>query len=340
MRNIAIGCCALTLSLLAASPGLAQRKKPVRKAPPPSSAPAKAAPAPAPPPAAPAAEPAPESAAPPPAAPAPAAAAVVAEPAPARAEEPVESPGKAEKHEVRLLEAALALDFFQRHLSYGGDTQNVFPPYDMNGAPAAELSAGIFPYRTPSWSVGLSGRFAYAFALNTDFKVPNGNQSGKYTTRSSQYAIGPRGRYHFGRSSFVGLGVEYGGQNYSIDLPPPTPTNASVPDVAYSYLRPNVEARIDIVPNLAAVGNAGYLVVLNAGEILSDTYFVKSRSSVFAFDVNVGVAWEVAPHIEIHPAVDLRRYHFTFNPLLSDPRIATSANDMFLGFSLGVGYWM
>jgi hypothetical protein len=334
MRKIAIGCCALTLTVLA-TPAFAQRKKPVRKAPPPSAAPAAppaaAAPAPAPaappPAAAPAPEPTPEPA-------------LVPEPGPAKPEEAASGSKRKSEHESRLLDVGVAFDFFTRHLSYGGDTRNVFPPYDMNGGPAAEISAGVYPYRTDKWSIGITGAFQYAFALNTNFKVPSSGQTGKYSTKSSQFSIGPRGRYLFGQTGYVGLGVEYGSQSYSIDLPPPTATDASVPDVSYSYLRPNLEARVDIIPRLAVLGNLGYLAVLNAGEILSDTYFIKSRSSVFAFDFNLGATYEVAPHFEIRPGFDIRRYHFKFSPLATDPRIATSADDVYLGFSLGVSYWM
>jgi opacity protein-like surface antigen len=349
MRFLAIGCSTLALSLLA-TPALAQRKKPTRKNPPAAAAAPKAA---ATPPAAEAdteAEPEAEPPPPPPpkkkkpkahAAPPPEPEPVLTpDEGPARPEEAAGTAAKKSEHQVRLLDASLALSFFQRHLSYGGDTANVFPPYDMNGGPAAALEVGVFPYRTPQWSVGLTGGFQYAFALNTDFKVPMSNQTGKYSTKASQYDIGAKGRYHFGPTGYVGVGAEYGAQNYSIDLPPPTPTDASVPDVSYSYLRPNVEARFDVIPKLAILADAGYLLVFNAGEITSDTYFIKSRSSVFAFDVGLGVAYEVVPHVEIHAGVDYRRYHFKFSPLITDPRIATSADDSFLGFALGVGYWM
>lgn len=341
MRALAIGCSIVCLSLLA-TPALAQRKKPVRKNSP-AAAPAtpKAAPAPAEREAEPEAEPAPR---PPPkrgrAAARPAREPVVApEEGPPRPEQ-ASAPATQSQHVIRLLDVGLGLSFFQRHLSYGGDQNNVFPPYDMSGAPAAGLEVGVFPYRTTNWSVGVSGGFQYAFALNTDFKVPMANQTGKYATKSSQYNIGPRGRYHFGPTGYVGLGVEYGAQSYSIDLPPPTLTDASVPDVSYSYLRPNVEARVDVIPKLGILANVGYLVVFNAGEITSDTYFVKSRSSVLAFDVGLGAAYEVYPHVEIRAGVDFRRYHFKFSPLQTDPRIATSADDSFLGFALGAGYWM
>src|SRR2546421_3075176 len=110
-------------SLLAARPAIAQRKKPVRKAPPPSAAPVD-------PPTEPASAAVHESPAPP----TPPPAAVEARPAPEQPSTPAERNASTQS----LFEAELALHWFQRHLSFSGDRQNVFPPYDMSGAPAAE----------------------------------------------------------------------------------------------------------------------------------------------------------------------------------------------------------
>lgn len=313
---LARSCCAVLLTLLAASPAFAQKHKP-KKAP--HSAP-------------PATKAAPENETPP-------EVETASPPAPEESssdqdrDRATPTRVKATPVSSRLLEASLAFDWFTRHLKYAGDTQNTLPPYDAGGAPAASLSAAVFPLRTGEWSVGASGSFAYGF-------INSKANGGSYTTRANQYSIGARGRYHFGPIGYVGLGFDYGGQNYSIDLPPPTATNAGVPDVAYRYLRPSVEGRIEVIKSLSVLGRFGYLIVLSAGEIISNTYFIDSRSSVSGIDLGLTVAYEVYPHFEIRPGFDYRHYAFSFQPLPTDPRIASTASDTYLAFSLGVGYWM
>jgi len=245
------------------------------------------------------------------------------------------SHGKAPKVKARLLELSLGFDWFTRHLSYAGDTLNTLPPYELSGAPAVSLGAEVYPLREGDWSVGVAGSAGFGFVNS---KAANGSTS--YRSQANQFSIGARGRYHFLQTSWVGAGFDFGSQNYSVDDPPPTITNAGIPDMAYRFLRPSVEARIDVIKSLAVLGRAGYLIVLSSGQIESDAWFVDSRTSVSGLDLGVTVAYEVYPHFEIRPAFDFRRYAYSFQPLPTDQRIASTARDTYLSFSLGVGYWM
>jgi hypothetical protein len=198
----------------------------------------------------------------------------------------------------------------------------------------------VFPYRKGALSIGIAGAFEYAFALNSSYQAPGTSQSTNYSTKASDYSVGPVLRYAFGRQGAVGVGVQYGAQNYSVDLPPPTMTNAGVPDVAYRFVRPNLEGRINVIPSLNLVANVGYLFVLDAGEILSDTFFVKSHSSASAFDASIGAIDALGGGFDVRAGFDIRRYAFSFSPQPTDPRIASSASDTYWGIAAGVGYSM
>jgi len=344
MRSVAVVSGVVVLVSLITPHALAQKKKPPKK--PTSTAPAKpkpAAPKPAP-------APAPSASAAPSASTAPAPAPLPphttkkpTHPAPPEEPEPEEKPPerKAPVPFAPLFETGLGLHVFQRHLRYSGDQFNVLPPYDLNGAPAGSLIASVYPYRTRNFGLGLAGSFEYAFALGSTFKEPPpGQTASSYTTRALQYSIGPRAAYYFDRGSSVSLSVDYVGQIYSLDLPPPTMTQPGVPDVAYGSIRPSLTGRLGLSPQIALFAEAGYLFVLTAGEIISDTYFAKARSTVNGFEVGAGGAFQFSPQFGIRLAVDFRRYNLHFNPLASDPYIASGATDDYLGAWIGATYRM
>jgi opacity protein-like surface antigen len=237
-----------------------------------------------------------------------------------------------------LVELSVGLRGFQRHLSYNDDVNGVLPSYDLKGAPAGRIGVAFYPLRTPKLSVGLVGSFEYAFALGSTFKTPPmGVEAKTYSTSSMQYAIGLRGNLLLGTAT-VFAGVDYLGQSFIVNLPDPTASNASVPDVKYSVVRPNVGVRVPLGDKFAVLGTFGYLFVLGAGEITSPTYFAKERSSVSGIDLSAGVSYALSERLEIRPVLDYRRYGFTFKPVTTDPYIAGGATDQYLGASVSVAY--
>jgi hypothetical protein len=283
-------------------------------------------------------------------------------PAPA-AEEETEKPKESEKEKEKepehaadsgngagakpiLLDLGVGIRGFQRHLGYKDDWYGVLPSYDLNGAPEGDINVGVFPIKTPTGGLtaGLVGSFGYAFALGSTYKVPpmGSTTATKYTTKAMQFSVGAQANFIFGTSS-VSVAVEYGGQSYAVDLPPPSAANAQVPDVDYRFVRPNVSARLGVADKLAIRANVGYLVVLSAGEIVSDAYFASKNASVGGVDASVGIAYELAPHFEIRPSLDIRRYFYKFSwspasDILKAPYPAGGAIDQYYGISLMAGF--
>ena len=214
------------------------------------------------------------------------------------------------------------------------------PKYDISGAPAIALGAEWYPGASAGGfvgNIGLTAAFEYGFGFNSSYKTPPaGEEAKKYSTKAYQYALGLRYRIPFGGSE-LGIGVQYGAQVFSVDLPPPTLETPGVPDVAYNFVRPSLNARIALADSVALTLGLGYLVVLSAGEIIStdaDGYFPKSTSSVWGIDGNIGAAIKVAGPFEVRPAIDLRHYGFTFKPAADDRFQATAASDNYFGLSL------
>jgi hypothetical protein len=250
-----------------------------------------------------------------------------------------------------LLDLEVGARGFQRHLSYRDDLFHALPSYDLGGAPAATVAFGVYPIKTSSGSftLGLTGSFEYAFALGSTYKTPQAGQEGKtYTTKAMQYAIGLRGNFIFGTNT-VGIGAEYGSQTFEVDLPPPVlPTatsagNAGVPDVSYTFVRPNVTARFGLGDKVALLVGAGYLIVMSAGEIESADYFPadNGKASVAGVDANIGIAYEIANHIELRPRLDFRRYFYKFKPDIDyniSHWVAGGALDDYYGISVTLGF--
>jgi hypothetical protein len=243
-----------------------------------------------------------------------------------------------------LLDAEVGLKGFQRHLSYQNDVNNVLPNYDLSGAPAVAVDVGIYPIRTSSggFALGVTGSFENAFSIGTTYREPQQGQEGTHATSANAWAVGLRGNFIFG-STTLGIGTEYGAQNYTVDLPPPTAVNAQVPDVAYRFIRPSLNGRIGVSNHFALLASFGYLYMLSAGEIVSADYFRGDITTASGIDVGLGVGWEPIASLkgfELRPMLGWRRVSFTFktdptNP--NDPYIASGAHDDYLSLALMFG---
>jgi hypothetical protein len=239
-----------------------------------------------------------------------------------------------------LLDAEIGLKGFQRHLVYQNDANNNLPDYDLSGAPAIAIDVGIYPIRTSGFSAGVTAGFENAFSIGTTYREPQAGQEGTHATKSNAYSIGARGNLLFGSSS-VGIGFEYAALNYTVDLPPPTPDNAQVPNVAYRFLRPSLSGRFGVSSRVSLLAGFGYLHVLSAGDIVSSDYFPGSITTASGFDVNLGVAWAPIASMkafELRPMFGWRRIAFTFKPDPAvDPYVADGAHDDYLSLALMLG---
>jgi hypothetical protein len=246
-----------------------------------------------------------------------------------------------------LVDVTAALRGFQRHFSYADDIYNELPNYDLGGAPALALEAAVYPFKNSkgTLSAGIVGSFEYAFGLGTTYKVPTGSQAGSHSTTALGYSLGVRGNYAFGSTlaNIVSAGLEFGGQSFTVDHPPPVPGNANIPSVAYKFLRPNLMGRFPVMNKLSVIGTAGYLLVSSAGELVSPEYFRGDSSSASGLDLGLGAAYEIKMNpkgtikfLEFRPMLTFRRYSMKFNPAADDRFIASGATDDYIGLNLGV----
>lgn len=330
----------------------AQRKKP-KKRPAATAKPRPKATKPAAPEAAPAPEATPEEEAEPPPSKTKPPKPVDAEEKPPESSEETERPAEVDRDKDRdkdarlgsLLDLEIGMKGFQRHLVYQGDVNNVLPDYDLGVAPAVALAFGFYPIRTKtgSMSAGITGGFESGFSMGTTYREPQPGLDGTHDTTATAYSVGARVNFNFG-SNTVGVGGEYGVQNYKIDLPPPTPGNAQVPAVSYHMIRPNVTGRFGLGSKVSLLAGVGYLYVLSAGDIVSASYFRGPITTASGFDLDIGLGWSpftgTLKNVELRPMFAWRRIAFTFNTDSNNPDdhyIASGAHDDFLSLALMIG---
>jgi hypothetical protein len=260
-------------------------------------------------------------------------------------EKPSESSGGAKP---TMVDFGVGIRGFQRHLGYKDDWNGTLPSYDLNGAPEAELTLGVFPIKNSNGSItaGLVGSFGYAFALGSTYKVPpmGSTTATKYTTKAMEFTVGAKVNFNFGTSS-LGVAAEFGKQSFAVNLPPPPAdhSNAGVPDVDYTFIRPSVSVRIGVMDKLAIIPSLGALIVLGAGQITTPAFFDSKNTSILGIDASLGAAYEIAHNIEIRPSLDFRRYGYKFSwspasTILQAPYPAGGAIDQYYGASLLVGF--
>ena len=319
-----------------AKKGAKKGQKP-KTAPPPEPTPPPVAPEPTPP----VAEPVEEEEAPPPPVKKKKKKKVVVEPEEEETEEqkPKEEPSAlletSARHPVAI-DLALGPRLFWRKLAYTNDYAGMDPyntsPVAGSVALAIEWYPGA-PYTNDfGANIGIIAGLNYAFGLQSTYTNADApDLEGSYKTDSYQYEIGLKLRIPISDHE-IGLSTAYGAQVFAVNLPDPTPTAPTVPDVSYHYIRPRASVRLAVAKSVAITGGASYVGVLTAGEIRTETYFPWAK--VRGADFDLGMAFEVARHFEIRPSFDYRRYFFTLNTIEEDPFFVEGAYDRYIGVNV------
>jgi hypothetical protein len=202
---------------------------------------------------------------------------------------------------------------------------------------AAELYPGAPSTTGAGAHIGITAAFNTAIGLKSKYKNPlSPAQTDSYSTTSYGYEFGLKYRFPFGTSE-VGIAAAYGQQVFSVSLPDQSAMpNMAVPAVSYRYIRPGIAARFGVADGFAIVGGLGYLVVLGAGEMTSDAFF--PHASVGGADIDLGVAIELAKHVEVRPSFGYRAYFFSMNHAVGDKFDVGGAFDQYLGLSILLAY--
>jgi opacity protein-like surface antigen len=213
-----------------------------------------------------------------------------------------------------------------RKLSFNDATTTAARGYDVTGAPGFFVAGELYPLAGGKGvlrDIGVTASYAQTIGLKS---APEGGD--KVDTTWNRWYLGLRVRIRTGgeKSPIVYLGAGYGGEKF--DIAAEGALAAVAPNVAYTFLRFGLDARLPIGP-AAILGGAALRLVQGAGDIADRFNDAKASS----FDVHLGLAYTVTEGIEARLIGRLARYSYTF----SDAK-ASGAGDTMASLMVGVAY--
>jgi len=217
--------------------------------------------------------------------------------------------------------------------------------YDGALVPGVYADAEIYP-------VALVNRRSHGFAHNIGVSAMvdkvlliksklEGAGDESLPTAQTRYGVGLVYRWNFGStptSPTLVLGARYNQLSFSIDeTEAPDPDAIQIPDVSYSYVDPGARLRLPLGERLAALVEAHYLVVLDAGQIQDPERY--GKATVVAFDADVGAEVMITSNLVARAGARFMQYGLSFDgdgdqtdPTGDGTQDVDSATDRYLGF--------
>jgi hypothetical protein len=228
--------------------------------------------------------------------------------------------------------ASLGLDVLggSRHFSYVDRLTGTLRPYDLSSAPALEVSGDVYPLARTHVPVlaglGLQAQYSHAFGLSSQ------DSSGTSVSTTWQaFEVGLRDRIALGDSVLLGIGGGYGDTSFSFSGAV-TPIE-QLPSVDYQYLRGGIDGRYALGA-FSVRGAFGYRGVLSTGDFGK----LFPRETVGGIDAGLGLAWMMAPGMELSLDASYVRFYYSLLPQPGDSYVAGGALDEMAALSLGFTY--
>lgn len=230
-----------------------------------------------------------------------------------------------------LFDGELGVRGFSRRLNFTDDVFNAVSGYRVRMAPALELGLEYYPgvhlgSSRPLSYLGVT--FAGDYTLGLSSVTDDGSQ---LSTRAYGFSGGLKGRYPVGASE-VGFGLSFGSRVFNVAAP--ASGMLPLPDAGYQYVRGLASGRIALSPTLALRLGAGYLHVLDAGE-LSTGYFPNLSGG--GVEGSLSIAYRLTDALELRVGGTGQRFFFSMNPQVGDTYVAGGAVDQYLAATLGLG---
>jgi len=219
------------------------------------------------------------------------------------------------------LELTAGLRAVHRDFSYHDTPAERFPgrglpeptTYKLPLGPAVFIDGAVYPLafgsRGAAAAFGIAGGYEQNFATQSVYGAST-SDSGKLTTRASQYYVGLKGRIPVSVHE-LGLLAAYGRQVFDLGAHATTPHGEQVPDVAYQFIRLSGEARFRLGD--ASLGfHVGTRLVNDTGGLERNWFpHVKTQS----VEAGLLAGYRLSATIDFVFGVDLLRYAFNFNPI-------------------------
>ncbi|HEY4105859.1 MAG TPA: hypothetical protein VGM44_18290, partial [Polyangiaceae bacterium] len=260
-------------------------------------------------------------------------------------EKPGAPPPSDDSASVSALEVEAGLRAVHRSFDYHDTPAQLFPgqlsslpSYTLPLGPAFYIDGTIYPLAFSSngaaANFGITGSYETLFATKSVYQEGTPNEV-QYTTHSSQFFVGLRGRIPVAAHEF-GLVAGYG--QHAFTLVGGDPAQPNFPDVSYKFIRLNADARLHF-DDLTLGFHLGTRLVNSVGSIKSGYWFPNAKAQSIEGGASVGYA--LSRRFDVVVGVDLLRYAFDFNPIpdnMTPSLVAGGAVDQYISGSLGLRY--
>ncbi len=230
------------------------------------------------------------------------------------------------------LDVAVGVQLTHRALRWSDDIFGELRPYTLPLAPWITLDATWFPgaHGTDGWLAHLGLYAGVGFAVG----ISSSDSLGRtYDTAALDLRGGLRGRLPVGpHSLLVGAGVEL--RQFTLH-PPDDPNDPGVPSVSYASATLDVDARLRLTPGLALLLGSSAALPFQLGD-LADRLFPNVSGA--AVELRGGVAWAIGSHLELRAVAAYRRFFLALNPSPGDRWVAGGLVDEFASLSLAVAF--
>lgn len=274
-------------------------------------------------------EPAPNASAP--AAPPSVPAAAPSAPAPALEHDAPTAPARDARRS--LVDVAAGMEVGARDFRYTSRVTQNLRDYSLGAAPLVVASGAVYPFVASAHAlpdIGVVGTFAQAVG------VSSATSSGTtVATRWSRYSVGGLLRLRFdgvADGAVVRVSGVYGEEAFAFDQAA-SGLDAQLPAVTYRFVRPYVDARIEL-GRAAAFAGVGYLAVLSGGAV-ADRF---PSASVAGVEASLGGAFAIVRGLELRATVDYRRFFYALHPVPGATYVAGGALDQLAGAQLALAY--
>ncbi len=253
----------------------------------------------------------------------------------------------------RAIDASAGVSFVSRKLTFefADGLQDLPQGYDGALVPGIYATAELYPMALADRSgrgfahdIGITLKVDRVLIIKSELPGQAGADS--LPTSQTRYGAGLVYRWNFGSSPTsptLKVGAGYNVLSFTIDeQAADDPDAIELPDVAYTYIDPGLGLRLPLGDRFAALAEAHYLYVLDAGQIEdADRY---GTAGAVAFDADVGAEVMVTSNFMARLGARFTQVGLSFdgngdltertNDGMQD---VTSSNDRYLGFYATAG---
>lgn len=220
-----------------------------------------------------------------------------------------------------------ALAPIHRSLKYTDDIRNAMRSHKLTVA-AVALDATVRPLAGTPFEVTAALELSLGGSGRAD------DTAMKYTTKATEWSIGLGYHRKVGPLQATGR-LGFGQQSFRI-VDDSQPGAEQVPDVAYRWVRPGVDADVKLGARLHADLGFGWRFLTGTGDLFDAAWFPRGTGS--GLDGEVGLRFRLRANLDLVGRFEARHYFFSMNPERGDPLIVGGAIDTYLGGTIGASY--